>query len=55
MGPLLLSVHLEPETAVFHCHSPELTVLFVVHGSSTSTVIILIGITKLSQTQWFVY
>ncbi len=53
--PELLSEHLEPETVSFHCHSPQLTVLFVVHDSFTSTHIILIGIAKLSQMRWIVY
>ncbi len=44
----VLSVHLEPETVPPHCHLPQLTVLFVVHDSVTSTHIILIGIAKLS-------
>ncbi len=52
---IVLSEHLKPETGPFHCHSPQLTVLFVVHGSFTNTNIILIGITKLSQTRWVVY
>ncbi len=49
---LVLSEHLKPETVTFHCHSPTLIVLFVLHGSFTNTDIILIGIAKLSQTQW---
>ncbi len=49
----LLSEHLEPERVPFHCHSPHLTVLFVVHGSFTNcTDIILISIAKLSQKRW---
>ncbi len=48
---LLLSEHLEPETVSFHCHSPQLIVLFAVHSSFTSTDIILIGNAKLSQTR----
>ncbi len=50
----VLSEHLEPETVSFHCHSPQLTVLFVAHSSFTSTDIILIGIAKLSQMRWVV-
>ncbi len=49
MQGVLKSEQPEPETVSFHCHSPQLTVLFVVHGSFTSTEIILIGIAKLSQ------
>ncbi len=52
---LVLSEHCEPETVPFHCHSPQLTVLFIVHGYFTSTDIILIGVAKLSQMRWFVY
>ncbi len=44
-----MSEHLKPETVSFHCHPPQLTVLFDVHSSFTSTDIILIGIAKLSQ------
>ncbi len=40
----VLSEHLEPETVPFHCHSPQVTVLFVVHVTFTSSDIILIGI-----------
>ncbi len=52
---ILLSEHLEPETVPLHCNSPQMTVLFVVHGSFTSTDIILIGIAKLSHMRWIVY